>query len=293
MQIHLKELESLLYRLITAPSGVAEGLATECDLPEGGLASIIVGDERLTADERVEIYANMYFYRLLDVLREDFPATAKALGDVNFHNVVTGYLLEHPPNEPSVVKCGDFLPGHLRQHPLCVEFPWIADLARLERATIDVFLSPDCPVFDTAAARVIPPDRWPALELRAAPSVQILALEWDVAKVLRAVEDGQDWVAASRRDCRVLVWRLNSRVFYRELGSVEARALAALSRGAKFAQICELVALEAGPDPPATIANFVQIWVTDGIVARDDRHGKMRQTRSGSSASSRDARNFR
>jgi hypothetical protein len=35
----------------------------------------------------------MYFYRLLDAIKEDFPATLKILGDFEFHNLITGYLI--------------------------------------------------------------------------------------------------------------------------------------------------------------------------------------------------------
>jgi len=81
MSLPLKQLQSILYRLITAASGVAEGLAAEKRLvaeggmPAGGLDALVLGDDRLSAEDRVDIYANMYFYRLLDVLKEDFPAT--------------------------------------------------------------------------------------------------------------------------------------------------------------------------------------------------------------------------
>ena len=126
---HLKKLESLLYRLITAPSGVAEGLAAERELGAGGLDDIVLGDERLSAEARVDIYANMYFYRLLDALKEDFPATLAVLGADNFHNLVTGYLLEYPPTEPSLYYCGRHLAAYLRDHPLREGAPFIADLA--------------------------------------------------------------------------------------------------------------------------------------------------------------------
>jgi hypothetical protein len=39
------------------------------------LEALVDGDERLSAVERVDIYADAYFYRLLDCLAEDFPAT--------------------------------------------------------------------------------------------------------------------------------------------------------------------------------------------------------------------------
>ncbi|HWJ41415.1 MAG TPA: putative DNA-binding domain-containing protein, partial [Candidatus Limnocylindrales bacterium] len=97
MAIPLKNLQSLLYRLITAASGVAEGLAAERELGATGLDAIVLGDDRLSAQARVDIYANMYFYRILDSLKEDFPATLAVLGHDNFHNLITGYILEYPP----------------------------------------------------------------------------------------------------------------------------------------------------------------------------------------------------
>src|SRR5712671_3628868 len=112
--VNLRRLQEVLYRLIAAPGGVAEGLAHETALPAGGLPTLIAGDDRMTAVARVEIYANGYFYRLLDVLKEDFPATLRVLGDDNFHNLATGYLREYPPTEPSVMYCGRYLAAFLR-----------------------------------------------------------------------------------------------------------------------------------------------------------------------------------
>src|SRR5258707_37288 len=54
-EIDLKHLQELLYRLIVAPTGVAEGLAHETMLHAGGPAQLIAGDDRMTPAERVEI----------------------------------------------------------------------------------------------------------------------------------------------------------------------------------------------------------------------------------------------
>src|SRR5258708_24241113 len=143
MAIPLKNLQSLLYRLITAVSGVAQGLAAERELGATGLDAIVLGDDRLSAEDRVDIYANMYFYRILDALKEDFPATLAVLGADDFHNLITGYLIEYPPTEPSISHCGRHLADYLHDHPMQERAPFIADLARLERATVEAFLRPD------------------------------------------------------------------------------------------------------------------------------------------------------
>jgi hypothetical protein len=266
---HLKKLESLLYRLITAPSGVAEGLAAERTLGAHGLDGVVIGDERLSAEARVDIYANMYFYRLLDALKEDFPATLAVLGDDNFHNLVTGYLLEYPPTEPSLYYCGQHLAAYLRDHPMRADASFIADLAAVERAVVEVFHGPDAAALDPDSLRAIAPADWPALKLGLQPSAQILALDWKVSELLRAVEERREWSPADRGSHRILVWRRDARALYRELDQAEADALTAVSRGATFAEICEVVAADGGEeDPVAAMNRMLARWLSDGLLVR-------------------------
>ncbi len=272
MATALEDLESLLYRLITAPEGVEQGLSRERTLPAGGLSALIRGDERLGAAERLGIYANMYFYRLLDVLKQDYPATLKVLGDVGFHNLITAYLIEYPPTQPSVQFAGQNLASFLRGHPMRERAPFIADLAELERALVDSFVAPDAVALDGAAMRAVAPARWPAMRLRTHPAVAILAHEWRVASILRAVEEGREWSAAERGPVQVIVWRKSARVFYRELDQAEHAALELARRGAKFAAICDAVgAACSGSDTVAAINRLLERWLADGILVRDRR----------------------
>jgi hypothetical protein len=267
--IHLKDLESLLYRLIAAPSGVAEGLAAERELGADGLDAVVLGDERLSAKARVEIYANMYFYRILDALKEDFPATLAVLGNDNFHNLVTGYLLEHPPTEASLYYCGRHLSEFLREHPLRDGAPFIADLARLERASVEVFHSPDADALERDALRAIAPADWPALKFGIHPSAQMLVLEWRVSELLSAVEEQRTWKAAEQGAVKVLVWRRGARVFHRDLDKAEADALEAVSRGAAFAEICEVVAADVElQDPVDSMNRMLARWLSDRLLIR-------------------------
>src|SRR5262245_42006643 len=178
MSSHLKDLQNLLYRLITAPSGVAEGLGGEHALPAGGLAALVDGDERLSAEARVDIYANMYFYRLLDVLKEDYPATLAVLGEASFHNLITAYLIEHRPSAPSVMQAGKFLPDFLRGQPVRAAFPCVADLAMLERAMTEVFCAADASLLEAAEMNALQAEQWGAVKMRRIPASAILRAEW-------------------------------------------------------------------------------------------------------------------
>jgi hypothetical protein len=270
MPSDLNWVERLLYRLITAPSGVAEGLANEKSLAPEGLERVIAGDERLSAEERVDIYANMYFYRLLDVLKEDFPATLAMVGAERFHNLVTGYLIEYPPAHFSISYAGNHLADFIHEHPLREEFPFLADLARVERALIEVFHAPGAVPLDAPQMRALPPKDWPALKLRLSPAHQILELEWDVAPILKAVEEGVEPSQPTRREIRMLVWRNSNRVYYRAIDSAERAALDAIGKGTTFAEMCEVIAsgVEDG-DPSVAINQRLETWLRDGLLIRE------------------------
>ena len=79
--MELRELQAVFWQLITAPTGTAAGaaeLAAAGRIPGEDLAGLVRGDGRLDAVGRVDVYADMYFYRLRDCLAEDFPRLAQA-----------------------------------------------------------------------------------------------------------------------------------------------------------------------------------------------------------------------
>lgn len=263
----LAALQALLYRLITAPGGVEEALCAERIPLSDGLEAIINDHGRMTARERLEIYANAYFHRLLDALKEDFPATFAVLGEVNFHNLITGYLIEYPPNEPNIYFAGQHLADFLRGHPISGKWPFLADLAALERAVADVFHALDAEPLDAAAIRVVPPAEWPAIALRMVPASRLLDLRSEVEAVLRAVESGEAWTEPEPGARSVLVWRQEGRVHYRAIDRAERAALALAREGAKFAAICDAFALaRESPDTVGAINAMLSRWLRDGLV---------------------------
>jgi len=280
MNSKLADLQHLLYRLITASAGVEEAVSYEGALQERGLEAVIGGNRRLSAGERLGIYANAYFYRLLDIFKEDFPCTYAVLGDVNFHNLITGYLIEYPPSEPSVIYVGRDLPHYLEtssgpaRMPV-PQLPFLVDLARLERACIEVFHGADAEALEQSSLRDLTPESWPALRIRLHPALQMLDIEWRIDALMTAIKEGQQWVPPERTSATILVWRQECRVHYRTLEPGERDALKTAAAGAEFASICASLAHELGlttgvTDLAATINRMLSGWLREGILTREN-----------------------
>jgi hypothetical protein len=263
----LNELQNLLYQRITNLDTTKKSIGGERGPAPSVLEALIRGNERLSAAERIGIYADAYFYRLLECLGEDFPATLAVLGADNFAALVEGYLLEHPPTEPSILYAGLYLADFLNDHPFAERWPFIADLARLERAVLDVFHATNAAALSLETLHTVPSEDWPALKLLTHPAVEIVPSEWRVADVLRAVEQGREWTRPEHEEASVLVWRRNALVNYRNLEPVERDALVIVSKGASFAAVCEAVAAGAvEPNRVALIGRLMARWLADGII---------------------------
>ena len=266
----LEALQKLLWRLVTAPGGVAEGLAGEPELAAGGLGAIITDDERMDPAARVGVYAEAYFYRLLEVLKEDFPATLAVAGADRFHNLVTGYLIDYPPTEPSIFHAGQHFPAYLHTHPIADRVPFMGDLAGLERVVLESFHAADAPALDGAAMRAIAPEAWPAFAMRTHPATRIVACAWRVDEVLRAVAEERAWRAPARTAAPIVVWRRAARGYYRAAEPAEsaALALADVDSGTNFGAICTAIAerAPAHDDVPGLIQRLLTRWLADGVL---------------------------
>jgi Putative DNA-binding domain len=265
----LAETQRLLWTLLTAPEGAAAGFARLAPRERVLAESLAQGDARLSAVERLDIYADMYFYRIRDSLREQFPALHAVLGATHFHNLLTDYLLAHPPAHFSLRYTGADLPAYLGGHALGDERPYLADLAALEWAILAAFDAPDGPVLTAPALTQVPPDRWPALRFDLVPALRRLELRWPVDEIWQHTQRGEALSAPpAPQALHVRVWRQNLRVFHRRIDVGEAAALEALAGGATFAEVCTRIAEhygEAGA-PEAALA-LIHTWLQDEVLA--------------------------
>lgn len=259
--------------LLTAPDGVGAALREAGDAQGASLAGFVAGDARLDATSRLEVYANAYFARILDVLTQDFGALAAALGREGMNDVATAYLLAHPSRHFSIRHVGARLAAYLaddpRAAPLRVRWPWCADLARLETALGDAFDAADVPLLSREALAALPPDAWPDLRLHFAPCVRLLRLAWPVRTLREAFErDATPPPLVTPAPETLLVWRRDESVRWRAILPLEAELLEAALAGAPFEALCATAAGALGEAAaPGYAAESLARWVHDALLA--------------------------
>lgn len=241
----LRELQGAFWRSIARDPGDAPA-------PEPVLLEIVPPTPTLAPAERVQVYAGMYFWRLVEVLREDFPKLAATLRDDGFSALVREYLARHPSTEPSVRSLGRALPDFLAGR----EPGYAADLARLEWTRLEVFDAPDATSLVVADLRRVAPEDWPGLSFTLVPACARLVTDWPVHRLW---SDGTVPAAPSRTALRV--WREDFRVYQTVMAPAEEAALARLLAGEPFAGVCEEF------DDPAEAGALLLRWIEDGVIA--------------------------
>lgn len=267
----LGALQELLYDLITAPTGVESGLAAR-GMASEALSGIIVSDARLSATSRLGVYADMYFFRILDVLRDEFPRVVTRVGDAAFHNLITDYLLAERPAHPSLREVGARLPDYLATHGLAASAPGIASLARLERTHRELFDGPDALPLTMEDLRALAPEDFVALAVRLHPCHALLAHQPAWSTVWERLGAG-DFVEPDLNAEVVLVWRQGFAVRHRVVGDDAERVmLARAAMGATLGQLCEsFVGVSPSSEAAALAGQAFAVlarWVDDGLLMR-------------------------
>lgn len=263
----LAEIQARFYELVTARETVAATLAARGEAARRAVEEMVAGDARLPAAARLEIYADMYFARIHDVLREELPRTAAVLGAAEFHALVTDYLQACRPRDPSLREAGARLPAFLAAHALAAGRPWLAELARLERTRLELHDGPDAEALSLATLRTLAPEEFGALRLRLIPCHALLQNAHDLTDLWRRAEH-EDGPPPAPAPTALIVWRPDLEVFHRAAEPEEAAWLRRL--GAETATLEALCGeLAAGRSDQAAAARAFELvgrWAGDGLL---------------------------
>lgn len=267
----LREVQGFFFELVTAPEGIAKTLdGREAGGRTGRAAvhEIFAGDSRMAAEGRLDAYANMYFFRLRDVLAEDFARTSAVLGEARWHNLVTDYLVAHPPTRWSLRWAGEKLPGFLRGHACGAERPWLADLAALEWARNEAFQAVGAEALRGETLLNVHPEVWPTLTFGAVPGTALVESRWDLAAWWNVGGTGEPAEAAGGSQPLLVRRDEEDDAVTEVLDPTDVEAVRRLLAGAPFSEVCETYAPEGASEAEAEDAGRKAVDLLLGLIAR-------------------------
>ncbi len=212
--------------------------------------------DEIVASGDLGIYTRMYASRLHDTLAADFPKVRVMLGDDAFAEMVPRYLEQHAPRSYTLRDAGLELPAFLAR----TASPWLAELAQLERARIEVFDGPDARPLsqdEVVALGLALPD----LELRLVPAHVVVPLAWMIDDTWSAIEYAGTALVPAQDLRTAVVWRRGVAVLHRTLERDEAELVPRLVTGVRFAEVCELLATIHGDEAPIRATELLLRWL--------------------------------
>lgn len=245
----LGELQRWMRWALTHPLGVGRAIAGHSlpGLPDRFLAPCSSALAAIAADptpglgalDRLAVHGAGYFSRLHGTLRLEYPTLAAAMGEEDFGALVAAHLLLRPSTSPSLADLGEGLDATLRTYPASTGAPWLVDLAAVERASAEVWLSDagdDDPWID-------PEKDWSQIRLALAASARLVRVGWDV------VDWAQDGTPPVARAGVLVVWRLEASTGIEWLAPGPGQVLATLTRGVPLSEACAVAeALRMSPE---------------------------------------------
>lgn len=273
----LRQLQAQFWALISSPDSVSRALPEVAqrfrDAQVAPLSRWIVAPDEEVATARLDVYAQMYFFRLAEILCNDFPKVASRMGKLAFHELVVDYLARHPSTDPSVRHIGDRFPGFIASHPAELRWPGSSALALLELVTMEVFDAADEAAISHEVLARIPPQDWPRLQFVPIAAARLLRLTHDVTPFVSGECTHMDLEEGARlgQETFVLVYREagGEAVFHKTVEPTFGRMYERLAQGAPFGVVCaELVGeFETIGEATEYVASVLGELVADGLIA--------------------------
>lgn len=175
---------------------IADDVADRLDYPSGfvpalldpgrATPALIAGPKGKAANKRFNVYRNNVTVSLIDALAAAFPATMRITGEPFFRAMARFHVRETPPTSPLLFEYGRDFPAFIERYEYAQSMPWLADVARIERAWLDAYHAADVPVLPPHAMTSFPAETLGDAVFRAHPSTRMVRSAYPAVTIFSA-----------------------------------------------------------------------------------------------------------
>ncbi|SFM68706.1 Putative DNA-binding domain-containing protein [Ectothiorhodospira mobilis] len=130
------------------------------------------------AGSRFDIHRNNLYAGLVDTLAAAYPVVQRLVGEAFFRAMARAFVARHLPQTPVLLHYGGAFPDFIAAFPPAAGLPYLADVARIERAWLQAWHAADAVPLDPARWAGTDPREAPHLRFALHPSLQVLESPW-------------------------------------------------------------------------------------------------------------------
>lgn len=225
----------------------------------------LVGPDGLPSPRRFAVYRNNVLAGLSDVLKAAYPATCRIVGEDFFRAMARPYVMAEPPRSPRLFEYGAGFADFIATFEPAATLPYLADVARIERAWQEALHAAEAPPVPPAAVAAVAPERLPRLRVALHPSLRVCASAYPALTIWEMnVGDGVPGPVdmGVGEDC--LIARPAAEIFVRLLPPGAAAFLRRLEDAAPLGEAMEET---LGAHPRFDLAAALSIMLSVGAIA--------------------------
>lgn len=228
--------------------------------PDGDVPPVVTGPNGKSAMKRYNVHRNNVTVSLIDALAAIYPAVQRLTGPDFFRAMARFHIRETPPTSPLLLDYGRDFPGFITRYEHAQPLPWLADVARIERAWLDAYHAADAAPLTATELAAISPDRLASLVFTVHPATRVVRSSFAAVTIFAAnrTDRSADRIDASTPE-DALITRPGLDVVVRQLPPGGAVFLTCLMSGCMLAEAAA-AALEASQDfeLPTNIAGLIE-----------------------------------
>ncbi|MFN3745954.1 MAG: DUF2063 domain-containing protein [Hyphomicrobiaceae bacterium] len=166
-------------------AGVQQRFAEALMRPQAPVPTDIAGTSNAQLNKRFAVYRNNVHASLAAAISARFPVIERLVGAEFFRAMALVFIERHPPTSPVLAEYGATFAAFLERFEPGQEFPYLADIARLEWARTVAYHAADAEPIAVTALAAVPADALGHARLTLHPAAALIASPYPIVSIWR------------------------------------------------------------------------------------------------------------
>lgn len=240
----------------------------------------------IPAHERIQIYNQQYWWRLVNTLQESYGFLLRLFGYDDFTNrIAVPYLLKNPPYHWSLDQCGNRLVKWVEEDYWENDRPLVLDAARIDLASTECFIAKSYPPLTFEQLSHCQTEDFTSLSLYLQPYIRLLRFRKNLPafRELMLKEKPEFWqenpfpdIPEGDSNCYIIYRNRRNTIRFLEVSPAEFRLLVLVQAGHTLDEACRIIENEPfGHFQEALmhISAWIQSWTIRGWLTLSPHFG--------------------